>query len=136
MGLESSTGHGRQGRRKVTMTDTVSELVTRRQFLKKLGISDSSERRGRTGGGEWPPHLLIGKKVYYRRESLDDWLRHREAATQSVPREPVDGNGDAEVMTAILRRAKVLADAAPPLTSQQVLLLRSIFANRAEGDGA
>lgn len=46
---------------------------------------------------------------------------------------PVDDNDDAEVMTAILRRAKVLADAAPPLTSQQVLLLRSIFANRAGG---
>jgi hypothetical protein len=113
------------------MTDTVSELVTRRQFLKELGISDSSERRGRTGGGEWPPHLLIGKKVYYRRESLDDWLRHREAATQSVPREPVDDNGDAEVMTAILRRAKVLADAAPPLTAEQALLLRHLMRDTA-----
>jgi hypothetical protein len=77
------------------MTDTESELITRRQFLKELKISDSSERRGRTGGGEWPPHLLIGKKVYYRRQSLDDWLRHREAATQSTPRELVDGHGDA-----------------------------------------
>jgi hypothetical protein len=77
------------------MTDTVSELMTRRQFLKQLGISDSSERRGRTGGGEWPPHLLIGKRVYYRRESLDDWLRQREAASQSAPGELVDGHGDA-----------------------------------------
>ena len=77
------------------MKDTASELMTRRQLLKELGISDSSERRGRTGGGEWPPHLLIGKKVYYRRESLADWLRHREAATQCSPRELADGHGDA-----------------------------------------
>jgi hypothetical protein len=95
MGPESPSGYGRQGRRKVTMKDTASELITRGQLLKELGISDSSERRGRTGGGEWPPHLLIGKKVYYRRESLDDWLRHREAATQSAAGEPVDGQGDA-----------------------------------------
>ena len=77
------------------MTDTVGEFMTRRQFLKELGISDSSERRGRAGGGEWPPHLLIGKKVYYRRESLDDWLRHREAATQSTPREQVNAHSGA-----------------------------------------
>jgi hypothetical protein len=113
--------------------DADSELVPRTILIDEFGISDSCERRRRKEGADWPPHLLIGKKVYYRRESLDDWLRHREAATQSVPREPVDDNADAEVMTAILRRAKVLADAAPPLTSQQVLLLRSIFANRAGG---
>jgi hypothetical protein len=112
------------------MTDTACELMTRKQFLQRMGISDSSERRGRRGGGEWPPHLLIGKKVYYRPESCDDWLRHREAITQSAHQRAVDCT-DAEAMTAILRRAKVLADTAPPLTPQQVIELRSIFANRA-----
>ena len=77
------------------MKDTASELMTRRQFLKELELSDSTERRGRTGGGEWPPHLLIGKKVYYRRESLDDWLRHREAATQSAAGELAESQSDA-----------------------------------------
>jgi hypothetical protein len=48
-----------------------------------------------------------------------------------VPREPVDDNGDAEVMTAILRRAKVLADAAPPLTAEQALLLRHLMRDTA-----
>ncbi len=130
MGLEPSSGYGRQGRRKVTMTDTVSELVTRRQFLKELGISDSSERRRRKEGADWPPHLLIGRKVYYRRESLSDWLHQRESATQSVQRGP-DRTGDAEAMTAVLRQAKVLADAAPPLTAEQALLLRHLMRDTA-----
>jgi hypothetical protein len=115
--------------------DADSELVPRTILLDEFGISDSCERRRRKEGADWPPHLLIGRKVYYRRESLSDWLRQRESATQSVQR-GLDRTGDAEAMTAVLRRAKVLADAAPPLTSQQVLLLRSIFANRAGGDRA
>jgi|KBSSwiStaDraftv2_1062776.scaffolds.fasta_scaffold3437353_1 hypothetical protein len=43
---------------------------------------------------------------------------------------------DQEKLASIRRRAKELADQAPPLTAQQVLLLRAIFANRAGGDGA
>ena len=43
---------------------------------------------------------------------------------------------DDTTTAAIRRRAKELADQAPPLTAQQVLLLRSIFANRAGGDRA
>lgn len=35
---------------------------------------------------------------------------------------------------AIRRRAKELADNAPPLTAQQVLLLRAVFANPAGGN--
>jgi hypothetical protein len=118
------------------MTDTVSELVPRRQVLKELRISDSSERRERTGGGEWPPHLRIGSKIFYRRQAIDDFIRQQEAISEAAHQERVGQPVDSETMTAILRRAKVLADAAPPLTSQQVLLLRSIFANRAGGDGA
>jgi hypothetical protein len=43
---------------------------------------------------------------------------------------------DTEKLAAIRRRAKELADQAPPLTAQQILLLRSIFANQAGGEGA
>jgi hypothetical protein len=43
---------------------------------------------------------------------------------------------DDATRAAIRRRAQELADQAPALTAQQVLLLRAIFANRAGGDGA
>jgi hypothetical protein len=72
-----------KGRQEVTVTDTGSEMIPRREFLKKLMISDSTERRGRTGSGDWPPHIRILSKVYYRRAAVDDWIRRREAISQS-----------------------------------------------------
>jgi hypothetical protein len=47
-----------------------------------------------------------------------------------------DARIDDTTMAAIRRRAKELADQAPSPTAQQVVLLRSIFANRAGGDRA
>jgi hypothetical protein len=43
---------------------------------------------------------------------------------------------DDPTRAAIRNRAQELADQAPPLTAQQILLLRFIFANRTGGDGA
>jgi predicted DNA-binding transcriptional regulator AlpA len=75
------------------------DVLSRRQFLEELGISDSSERRKRKKGGHtWPPHLFIGRKVYYRRSAVDDWLRRQEAICR-----PTD---DVEV-EAMHRRAEV-----------------------------
>jgi len=76
------------------MSDVVakSTLLTRRQFMHEYGFSDSSERRGRTGSESWPPHLQIGPagRVYYRRESVEDWLRGIENAGQSQSGGAVD----------------------------------------------
>ena len=64
------------------MTGTESELLTREQLLKKLGISDRSERRGRNSHHAWPPHLRIGKKVYYRRAlSMTGCATRKRSAT-------------------------------------------------------
>lgn len=116
------------------MTDTGSELLSRRQFLRELGISDSSERRGRRGRGAWPPHVWIGGKLYYRRAAINDWIRQQEATAQCAHQGQADAS-EAETTAAILQRAKVHADAAPPLSPEQVLQLQSIFANRAGADG-
>ena len=60
------------------------ELMSRKHFLEKLEISDSSERPRRKGDHEWPPHLLIGKKVYYRRSAVDNFLRRQEASCRTA----------------------------------------------------
>ena len=69
-------------------SDVVAEstLLTRRQFMNKYGFSDSAERRGRTGGESWPPHIEIGPagRVYYRRESVEAWLQKIENAEQEA----------------------------------------------------
>jgi predicted DNA-binding transcriptional regulator AlpA len=59
--------------------DADSSLIPRAELLKKFQISDASERRRRSGAVDWPPHVLIGKKIYYRRSQIDAWLRRREA---------------------------------------------------------
>jgi hypothetical protein len=44
---------------------------------------------------------------------------------------PSDTSNEEPALDAILRRARELADEAPSLTSEQIMLLRSIFVNRA-----
>jgi hypothetical protein len=60
-----------------------STLLTRRQFMNEYGFSDSAERRGRTGGESWPPHLEIGPagRIFYRRSSVENFLAEQEAKT-------------------------------------------------------
>ena len=112
------------------MTVPTGELVPRRQLLEELGLSDSSERRKRQGDGDWPPHLCIGTKVYYRRSAVDDYLRRQEAICQTRR----TGGIDDETMRAVLQRAKDLVEDAPELSAQQVLLLQSLFATTGGGD--
>jgi hypothetical protein len=110
--------------------DADSELIPRTNLLDEFSISDSCERRRRKEGADWPPHVLIGRKVYYRRKSLSDWLRQRESATQSVE-QGLDRIEDAEALTAALRKANVLGHAAPALTADQAEQLRNLLTNEA-----
>jgi hypothetical protein len=105
------------------------QLIPRAQLLQELSISDSSERRRRKAGGDnWPPHITIGKKVYYRRCRVDEWIARREAradvANHDLPQ---------EVEQALDRRAAELAAAAPALTPQRKIALRSVFPRPAGG---
>ena len=54
--------------------------------MNEYGFSDSTERRGRTGGESWPPHIEIGPagRVYYRRESVEAWLQEIESDEQQA----------------------------------------------------
>ncbi|MGO8768400.1 MAG: hypothetical protein ACLQIK_26765 [Mycobacterium sp.] len=106
--------------------DADSALVPRAELLKQFRISDSSEWRQRNGTADWPPHVVIGKKIYYRKSQIDAWLRNQEAIAQSGHQGLVDRTS-AEAMTAVLRQAKVLADGAPPLTAEQTQLVRHLI---------
>jgi hypothetical protein len=104
------------------------ELVPRTSLLDEFRISDSAERRLRKEGTDWPPHLLIGRKVYYRRETVAGWLRNRESAL----RQPGSHHAaDTEQLTGVLRSAKILAESAPPLTAEQAQLLRHLTVAKA-----
>jgi len=104
------------------------QLIPRAQLLDELCISDSSERRRRKAGRDWPAHITIGKKVYYRRSRVDEWIAQREACADiAAPNFPQ------EVEQALDRRAAELAAAAPTLTPQMKIALRSVFSRPAGG---
>ena len=112
------------------------ELVSRKQFIEELGISDSSERRGRAGPHDWPPHLCIRTKVYYRRSAVDDWLRRQEALcnaglSSNTGRRLIDK----PTMAASRLWAKELAENALSLNPQQIALMKSLLACLAEVAG-
>lgn len=73
------------------------QLVPRTNLLGEFRISDSSERRRRREGGDWPPHVLVGKKIYYTRSAIETWLRRQEAKSQrlqSLSTEPAEVAGN------------------------------------------
>jgi hypothetical protein len=108
------------------MTDTKSDLLSRRQLMKEYGFSDSAERRGRAGGS-WPPHLTIGHKIYYMRRSVERWLAEQERATREAP----DANLRALFPTLdedAHRLAKELVDRAPALSREQLDSIRVVIA--------
>jgi len=114
------------------LTPPTRELVPRRQLLEEFRLSDSSERRKRQGNEDWPPHLCIGARIFYRRSAVDDYLRRQEAICQTRR----TGGIDDEAMRAVLQRVRDLAEDAPELNRQQVTLLQSLFAKTGGGDKA
>jgi hypothetical protein len=110
------------------MKDANSELLSRRQFLKEYGFSDSAERRGRREGCAWPPHLLIGhKKIYYLRRSVEQWLAEQERKNGEAP-EPNLSALFPTLDEDTHRLAKELVDRAPALSREQLDSIRAVIA--------
>lgn len=101
-------------------------LVPREQVLKRLNVSDSTERRRRQTSQNWPAHVKVGNRILYSESSVNRWIAAQEA-TNTV------GIFSPDIQAAIERRAAELVAQAPPLTPQQVVRLREIFANPAGG---
>lgn len=57
------------------MNDT---FMTIEEFLALTHLSRSNERKHRTSDDDWPPHVRIGRKVLYRRSTVEEWLSERE----------------------------------------------------------
>ena len=60
------------------------------EFRKLMHLSPRSERRMRGEQQDWPPHLSLGRKVFYFRDGVRDWLQRQEVPNQAA-RETRDG---------------------------------------------
>lgn len=64
------------------MTDDM--LMGLPEFRKLLHLSPSGERRMRSEEPDWPPHMVLGRKVFYLREAVRDFLVRQLAAQAGV----------------------------------------------------
>lgn len=58
-------------------TDAV--LMGLAEFRALTHLSLSGERSHRRKQDDWPPHVQIGRKVFYRRAGVMDWLERQES---------------------------------------------------------
>jgi len=49
------------------------------EFRTLTHLSPSGERRHRREQADWPPHVEIGRKIFYRRAGVMQWLERQEA---------------------------------------------------------
>ncbi len=64
-----------------TRSDVLSDLIDRETAARFLGVAPRPLDRWH-GEHVGPPRVLIGRKVRYRRTSLDDWVRGLEKPAQ------------------------------------------------------
>ena len=49
------------------------------EFRALTHLSPSGERRYRREQHDWAPHVVIGRRIFYRRAAVLDWLERQEA---------------------------------------------------------
>lgn len=54
------------------------------EFRALVRLSPSGERRNRHEQVDWPPHVEIGRKIFYRRAGVMQWLERQEAKQGGV----------------------------------------------------
>ena len=94
--------------------DTLMGLA---EFRKLLHLSPSGERRMRGEQQDWPPHLSLGRKVFYFRDGVRDFLMRRLGAQVGV--QPEGG-------VAVVPDSGGLGGRAPAFTAEQLVWLRAL----------
>lgn len=75
---------------------TIPKLLNRTEFAQQLGISESSEHRGRQHEPNWPPHIRVGHLVFYREAAVEQWLFEQEGRTAPGAAERIRAQDDTD----------------------------------------
>ena len=105
---------------------TDETLMGLAEFCKVMHSNPSTERRMRREEQDWPPHLCVGRKIFYIREGVRDFLARRQDANGLVR---------PEVGVAVESPVGEVALEAPALTVEQKKWLQAIFGPQL-GDGS
>lgn len=109
-------------------------LIPLEEFRDQLGISVSTERRLRQQKGHgWPPRILVGRRVFYWRQGVLDWLAGQLADEDFDQSEPIPAGAGAEIAPELDESAQVLTAGrpleAPTFTAEQISWMRAFFAH-------
>jgi hypothetical protein len=55
------------------------DRIERQDFLEEFNFQASTENRARKQGLPWPPHVVLGKRIYYSRQAVQRWFEDQEA---------------------------------------------------------
>jgi hypothetical protein len=55
------------------------DKMPRLTFLHEYDIDDSMEKRARSLGLPWPPWVILGRRVFYSRQRIQEWFTEQEA---------------------------------------------------------
>ena len=65
------------------------DRMTRRKFLHDYGLEDATEKRARAGGLSWPPHKILGGRVFYSRKLVTDWFAQHDQSSDADRRRQI-----------------------------------------------
>jgi hypothetical protein len=77
------------------IVDPEFDLLTERQAAKLVKVLPHTLTIWRCHGRPAPPHIRLGRKVYYRRCDLRDWIAAQVVRTSAAHREEMAREGTA-----------------------------------------
>jgi hypothetical protein len=57
------------------------DRLPRLQWIGEYGVTDRQEKRARALGLPWPPHVVLGCRVFYSRQRTQEWFAAQEASS-------------------------------------------------------
>jgi hypothetical protein len=57
------------------------DRLPRVKWLCEFGVKDRQEKRARALGLPWPPHVVLGCRVFYSRQRTQEWFAAQEASS-------------------------------------------------------
>ena len=68
-------------------SEVFKDLISEEEYADLRGVSLRTCRRDRQMR-KGPPHIIVGRKVYYRLEAIAQWMLARETKFELVSRSP------------------------------------------------
>jgi hypothetical protein len=59
------------------------DRMTRSAFCEEYDWRLDSEKKMRTSGDPWPPHVVLGRRIFYSRMRCEQWFAEQDAKSRA-----------------------------------------------------